>query len=108
VEGVSNILLLGFQTTITKKDQEITNNADFSLPIPKRERSNPSFTKKIHHKHQEKKHPRGVHKSSSSIHQKIHHKTFAQEKNTIMPKNSENFSQVLLQMGELCYKMRFT
>jgi hypothetical protein len=35
MEGVSNILLLGFQTTITKKKQEITNNADFSLPIPR-------------------------------------------------------------------------
>jgi hypothetical protein len=48
MEGVSNILLLRFQTTITKEEQEITNNADFSLPIP-RERSNPSFTKQIHH-----------------------------------------------------------
>jgi len=35
VEGVSNILLLGLKPTITKKEQEITNNADFSLPIPR-------------------------------------------------------------------------
>jgi hypothetical protein len=35
MEGVSNILLLGFQTTIIKKEQETTNNADFSLPIPR-------------------------------------------------------------------------
>jgi hypothetical protein len=41
VEGVSNILLLGFKPTITKKEQEITNNADFSLPIPRKREIKP-------------------------------------------------------------------
>jgi hypothetical protein len=53
VEGVSNILLLGFKPTITKKEKEITNNAYFSLPIPRKREIKPSyhpikmFTKKI-------------------------------------------------------------
>jgi hypothetical protein len=71
MEGVSNILLLGFQTTITKKEQEITNNAYFSLPIPRERDQTLVSPSKFTIQDQENKHPRGVHHSSSSIHQKI-------------------------------------
>ena len=43
----------------------------FPYLIQENEISNPSFTKKIHHKHQENNHPGGVHHSSSSIKQDI-------------------------------------
>jgi hypothetical protein len=38
MEGVSNILLLGFQPTITKKEQEIANKCRFFLTNSKKER----------------------------------------------------------------------
>jgi hypothetical protein len=73
MEGVSNILLLGFQTIITKKYQEITNNIDFSLPIPRERYQTLVSPRKFTIQDQENKHPRGVHHSSSSIHCTIKH-----------------------------------
>jgi hypothetical protein len=35
MEGVSNILLLGFPITITNKEEETISNEYFSLPIPR-------------------------------------------------------------------------
>jgi hypothetical protein len=40
MEGVYNILL-GFKQTITNKEKEITNNAYFSLPIPRKRKIKP-------------------------------------------------------------------
>jgi hypothetical protein len=69
-QGVSNILLLGFPITITKKEKETISNADFSLPIPReRERDqNPSFTKQITIQDQDNKLPRGAPYLAPSIH----------------------------------------
>jgi hypothetical protein len=74
MEGVSNILLPGFQTTITKKEQEVTNNADFSLPISRERDKTLVSPSNITIQDQENKHPRGAHHLAPSIHQEIHHK----------------------------------
>ena len=71
MEGVSNILLLGFPITITKKVQETMGNTNFSLPIPRERDQNPSFTKKITIQDQDNKLPRGAPYVAPSIHQEI-------------------------------------
>ena len=61
MEGVYNILLLGFQPTITKNKQEITNKCRFFLTNSKKERDETL----VHHaftiQEKVKKLPRGVH-----------------------------------------------
>ena len=84
MEGVSNILLLGFQTTITKKKKEIINNADFSLPIPREGDQTLVSPSNITIQDQENKHPRGAHHLAPSIHQEISPKDiFTREKHHI-------------------------
>jgi hypothetical protein len=84
MEGLSNILLLGFPITITKKEKETISNAYFSLPIPRKRDQNPSFTKKITIQDQDNKLPRGVPYLAPSIHQEISPKDiFTREKHHI-------------------------
>jgi hypothetical protein len=108
MEGVSNILLLGFQPSITKKEQETTYKCIFFLPIPRKRETKPYFHQAIIIQDQDNNPPRGHTSLAPIFTKRYHQKTSAQERNTIMPKNSENFSQILLTMGELCYEMRFT
>jgi hypothetical protein len=49
MEGVYNILLLGFQPTITKNKQEITNKCRFFLTNSKKERDQTLVHQAIYH-----------------------------------------------------------
>ena len=60
MEGVCNILILGFPMTITKKEKETIINVDFSLPIPRERDQKPSFTKKITIQDKDNKLPKGA------------------------------------------------
>jgi hypothetical protein len=71
MEGVSNILLLGFQPTITHKEKEITNKCRFFLTNSKKERDQTLVHQANYHPIEKNKSPRGLHHLISSIHQEI-------------------------------------
>jgi hypothetical protein len=102
MEGLYNIILLGFKPTMTKNKQQITNTWIFSLLIPRKMQDQTLVHQAITIQEQVRNPPRGVHRLASSIHQEITPKIICKrERETKMLKSSENSAISLLTMGEL-------
>jgi hypothetical protein len=88
--------------------QERTNISRFSLPIPRKEISNPSSQCKLPSKRKRTSLQEELITPLHPFTKRKHQKTFARERDTKNSQEGANLSQVLLTMGELCYEMRFT
>jgi hypothetical protein len=96
---------LAFSTNNNQISNENNSSMQiFPYLIQENERTNPSYhanSSKI-----QEKTFRGAHHHHHPFTKRHSPKDIPQERNTKITKCSENFSQVLLTMGELCYEMR--